>query len=80
MGFPHKERKEMERREDGGAGSEGMGGRGGWVVGMEADSEPNTRRGGMNINNISMLEKSHNGHHRATKRGNGKGSSVPGLT
>lgn len=57
-----------------------MGGRGGWVVGMEADSEPNTRRGGMNINNISMLEKSHNGHHRATKRGDGKGSSVPGLT
>lgn len=26
---------------------------------MEADSEPKTRRGGMNINN--MLENSHNG-------------------
>lgn len=29
---------------------------------MEADSEPKTRRGEMNINN--MLEKSHNGQHR----------------
>lgn len=33
MGFLHKERKEMERRDDGGVGREGMGGRGGWVVG-----------------------------------------------
>lgn len=45
MGIPHKERKGMERREDGSAGRRG-------VFRMEADSEPKTRRGGMNINNI----------------------------
>lgn len=61
-----------------GGGGGGGGGVGGGVFRMEADSEPKTRRGGMNINNIPCCENSHNGHDRAMERGNGE--EVPGFT
>lgn len=73
MGIPDKERKGKKWKGE----RMGVGMGGGFRMEADPDSEPNTRRGGMHINNVLCWKNSHNGHHREMKRGNGK--QVPFL-